>query len=207
MAPRPAPAHQVACSARPGPRLVQVALGLVFLPPIVAGLTLILQRSSPFIAVYLWAFTFALSLFMMTMQVLPCAVLCSAVQCCGLMVLHTGLACLRMLLKIFPLLPDCSYPTLIAPLFNKFTPLEQGPLRWGITCQPPTNQRIDRLAGGLHAFDLLQRCVPLPLSAPCTCYAPSASREKIEALAASLKFPLRKLFVIDGSKRSAHSNA
>lgn len=32
-------------------------------------------------------------------------------------------------------------------------------------------------------------------------------REEIEALAASLHFPLTKLFVIDGSKRSAHSNA
>ncbi|KAK9831266.1 hypothetical protein WJX74_009873 [Apatococcus lobatus] len=52
------------------------------------------------------------------------------------------------------------YPTVIAPLFNKFDPLPEGPLR--------------------HA---------------------------IEELAGSLKFPLRKLFVIDGSKRSAHSNA
>ena len=34
-----------------------------------------------------------------------------------------------------------------------------------------------------------------------------ACREKIEALAGSLKFPLTKLFVIDGSARSAHSNA
>mmetsp|Transcript_34276 Transcript_34276/g.47512 ORF Transcript_34276/g.47512 Transcript_34276/m.47512 type:complete len:446 (-) Transcript_34276:169-1506(-) len=32
-------------------------------------------------------------------------------------------------------------------------------------------------------------------------------RTKIEALAASLNFPLKKLFVIDGSARSAHSNA
>lgn len=32
-------------------------------------------------------------------------------------------------------------------------------------------------------------------------------REKIEALASSLKFPLKKLFVVDGSKRSSHSNA
>ncbi|XP_073001231.1 CAAX prenyl protease 1 homolog [Typha latifolia] len=32
-------------------------------------------------------------------------------------------------------------------------------------------------------------------------------REKIEKLAASLKFPLKKLFVIDGSTRSSHSNA
>ena len=32
-------------------------------------------------------------------------------------------------------------------------------------------------------------------------------RESIEDLAGSLKFPLTKLFVIDGSTRSAHSNA
>ncbi|XP_042388917.1 CAAX prenyl protease 1 homolog [Zingiber officinale] len=52
------------------------------------------------------------------------------------------------------------YPILIAPLFNKFTPLPAGELR-----------------------------------------------EKIEKLAASLKFPLKKLFVVDGSTRSKHSNA
>ncbi|KAL6124142.1 hypothetical protein ACLB2K_076657 [Fragaria x ananassa] len=32
-------------------------------------------------------------------------------------------------------------------------------------------------------------------------------REKIETLASSLKFPLKKLFVVDGSRRSSHSNA
>ncbi|MQL80517.1 hypothetical protein Taro_012970 [Colocasia esculenta] len=52
------------------------------------------------------------------------------------------------------------YPIIIAPLFNKFTPLPEGILR-----------------------------------------------EKIENLASSLKFPLKKLFVIDGSTRSSHSNA
>ncbi|KAK1273296.1 hypothetical protein QJS04_geneDACA013177 [Acorus gramineus] len=52
------------------------------------------------------------------------------------------------------------YPILIAPLFNKFTPLPEGELR-----------------------------------------------EKIEKLASSLKFPLKKLFVVDGSTRSSHSNA
>jgi STE24 endopeptidase len=52
------------------------------------------------------------------------------------------------------------YPILIAPLFNKFTPLPEGELRG-----------------------------------------------KIEQLASSLKFPLKKLFVIDGSTRSSHSNA
>ncbi|CAA2992979.1 CAAX prenyl protease 1 homolog [Olea europaea subsp. europaea] len=52
------------------------------------------------------------------------------------------------------------YPVLIAPLFNKFTPLPDGELR-----------------------------------------------VKIENLSSSLKFPLKKLFVIDGSTRSSHSNA
>ncbi|KAF8412202.1 hypothetical protein HHK36_000162 [Tetracentron sinense] len=51
------------------------------------------------------------------------------------------------------------YPILIAPLFNKFTPLPDGQLR-----------------------------------------------DKIENLASSLKFPLKKLFVVDGSTRSGHSN-
>ena len=52
------------------------------------------------------------------------------------------------------------YPILIAPLFNKFTPLPEGGLRL-----------------------------------------------TIEKLASTLKFPLKKLFVIDGSTRSTHSNA
>lgn len=96
-----------------------VLLGLVLLPPVVAGFTAILQRASPWVGLQLWGFLLALALFMITV-----------------------------------------YPTAIAPLFNKYTPLEEGPLR-----------------------------------------------EAIEALAASLSFPLRKLFVVDGSRRSAHSNA
>ena len=52
------------------------------------------------------------------------------------------------------------YPIAILPLFNKLTPLDEGPLK----------------TGG-------------------------------EALATRLKFPLHELYVIDGSKRSAHSNA
>lgn len=60
----------------------------------------------------------------------------------------------------FQLLMVVLYPTVIQPLFNKFTPLEKGPLR-----------------------------------------------EKIEALAQRVSFPLAKIFVIDGSKRSSHSNA
>lgn len=52
------------------------------------------------------------------------------------------------------------YPALIAPLFNKYSPLPEGPLR-----------------------------------------------TSIEALAGKLAFPLRKLYVMDGSKRSGHANA
>lgn len=52
------------------------------------------------------------------------------------------------------------YPAVIAPLFDKYNPLPDGPLR-----------------------------------------------TSIEQLAASLKFPLGQLYVVEGSKRSAHSNA
>jgi len=101
------------------PSFLQALLGCLLLPPVVAGFTYILQKSSAYVGLYLWAFLLLISLCALTL-----------------------------------------YPTLIAPLFNKFTPLESGPLRDGI-----------------------------------------------EQLAASLSFPLKKLFVVDGSTRSAHSNA
>jgi STE24 endopeptidase len=63
--------------------------------------------------------------------------------------------------------------------------------------------------------------LPLPLPLPLPCIAaviaplfnkfeplPDGSlRSKIEALAGGLNFPLKKLYQMDGSKRSAHSNA
>ncbi|EPQ53086.1 hypothetical protein GLOTRDRAFT_140021 [Gloeophyllum trabeum ATCC 11539] len=52
------------------------------------------------------------------------------------------------------------YPTVIQPLFNKLSPLPEGPLRG-----------------------------------------------RIESMASKLKFPLKHLYEIDGSKRSSHSNA
>lgn len=52
------------------------------------------------------------------------------------------------------------YPSFIAPLFDKYTPLPEGELR-----------------------------------------------TQIEALASQLKFPLTQLYVVEGSKRSSHSNA
>ncbi|XP_077233239.1 CAAX prenyl protease 1 homolog [Tasmannia lanceolata] len=96
-----------------------ICLSILLGPPIVAAIIFIVQKGGPYLAIYLWAFMFVLSIVMMTL-----------------------------------------YPILIAPLFNKFTPLSEGGLR-----------------------------------------------EKIEKLASSLKFPLKKLFVVDGSTRSSHSNA
>jgi len=64
------------------------------------------------------------------------------------------------LMFVFQIVMILIFPTLIQPLFNKFTPLEEGELK-----------------------------------------------DKINKLAQSVTFPLTKLFVIDGSKRSSHSNA
>ena len=63
-------------------------------------------------------------------------------------------------LFVFQIIMTYVYPEFIAQLFNKYTPLEDGPLK-----------------------------------------------TKIEELAAKVKFPLTKLFVVDGSIRSGHSNA
>lgn len=63
----------------------------------------------------------------------------------------TGIVCL-LLMTI--------YPVFIAPLFDKYSPLDEGPLR-----------------------------------------------TSIENLSSKLKFPLAQLYVVEGSKRSAHSNA
>ncbi|PQM37035.1 CAAX prenyl protease 1 homolog [Prunus yedoensis var. nudiflora] len=95
-----------------------ICLAVILGPPIVSAIIVIVQKGGAYLAIYLWAFMFVLSLVMMTL-----------------------------------------YPVLIAPLFNKFTPLPEGELRL-----------------------------------------------KIEKLASSLKFPLKKLFVVDGSTRSSHSN-
>lgn len=67
---------------------------------------------------------------------------------------------LWMFVGIVSLLFLTIYPVFIAPLFDKYRPLDDGPLR-----------------------------------------------SSIEKLAASLKFPLAQLYVVEGSKRSAHSNA
>ncbi|XP_022017348.1 CAAX prenyl protease 1 homolog isoform X3 [Helianthus annuus] len=95
-----------------------MTVAIVLGPPIVAAIILIVQKSGPYLAIYLWGFIFVLSLFMMTI-----------------------------------------YPVLVPPLYNKLTPLPQGELR-----------------------------------------------TKIETLASSQNFPSKKLFVVDGSTWSTHSN-
>ncbi|KAF7268777.1 hypothetical protein GWI33_018127 [Rhynchophorus ferrugineus] len=67
---------------------------------------------------------------------------------------------LWLVLCILSLILLTIYPAIIAPLFDKYTPLPEGELR-----------------------------------------------TDIEALASSLKFPLTQLYVVEGSKRSSHSNA
>jgi STE24 endopeptidase len=49
--------------------------------------------------------------------------------------------------------------------------------------------------------------VIVPLFNKLTPLEPGALKEAVEALAKKLKFPLSELYVIDGSKRSSHSNA
>ena len=46
-----------------------------------------------------------------------------------------------------------------------------------------------------------------PLFNKLTPMEPGELRTRIEELASRIKFPLKKLYIIDGSKRSSHSNA
>ncbi|XP_050693434.1 CAAX prenyl protease 1 homolog [Eriocheir sinensis] len=87
--------------------------------PVVSSLVYIIKAGGDYFFLYLWGFTTAVMMFLMTI-----------------------------------------YPSCIAPLFDKYTPLPEGDLR-----------------------------------------------TKIEELAKQIDFPLTKLYVVEGSKRSAHSNA
>lgn len=101
--------------------VLQLVLTLVFGSPCICVVISLARVGGPYYYVYVCAFLFAFSIFMMTI-----------------------------------------WPEYVAPLFNTFLPLKEGALK-----------------------------------------------TKIEALACrdDVKFPLTKLFVVDGSKRSSHSNA
>jgi STE24 endopeptidase len=100
-------------------KLKSLALTFVIGGPFVALLLQIIKMGGDYFYVYVWAFMFVFSVFMMTIV-----------------------------------------PVFIMPLFNKYEPLKDGDLK-----------------------------------------------KEIYALADRLKYPLTKLFVMDGSKRSSHSNA
>lgn len=100
-------------------KIKSLLLTLAIGGPFAALLLSIIQRGGEFFYIYVWAFLFCFSVFMMTIV-----------------------------------------PVVIMPLFNKYEPLADGDLK-----------------------------------------------NRIYELAARLKYPLTKLFVMDGSKRSSHSNA
>lgn len=81
------------------------------------------------------------------------------------------------------------YPVLIAPLFNKFTPVSRF-LAFTF-----------RNANFIHLHVHIEMYLFMSIQLP-----DGELRQKIENLAASLMFPLKKLFVVDGSTRSSHSN-
>lgn len=146
-----------------------------------------LQKGGPYLAIYLWGFMFVLSILMMTL-----------------------------------------YPILIAPLFNKFTPVSIYSLHLAArvisfssltafrfpphTPPPPPPPFFFLLLLDVIDFHFSDwHYVPLFLYQLIMVFnveqLPEGElREKIEKLAASLKFPLKKLFVVDGSTRSSHSN-
>lgn len=53
----------------------------------------------------------------------------------------------------------------------------------------------------------LKTCIVQPLFNKLAPLPAGELRTKVEALASQLGFPLKHLYVIDGSKRSSHSNA
>ena len=100
-------------------KIKSLLLSFVIGGPFTALLLYIIRKGGQYFYVYVWAFLFVFSVFMMTIV-----------------------------------------PVFIMPLFNKYEPLQDGELK-----------------------------------------------DRIYALARRLKYPLTKLFVMDGSKRSSHSNA
>jgi STE24 endopeptidase len=102
-----------------GDKVKELVLTAVIGGPFVSVMLWIIKAGGTYFYLYIWAFMFAFSVFMMTIV-----------------------------------------PVVIMPLFNKYEPLSDGELK-----------------------------------------------DSIYALAGKLKYPLKKLFVMDGSKRSSHSNA
>lgn len=85
------------------------------------------------------------------------------------------------------------FPTVIAPIFNK--------------CVCPSHRLCDAQFSYPHSVS--NPSTTLTPTRPCR-YEPLKDPElkaQIETLASKVYFPLTKIFVVDGSRRSAHSNA
>ncbi|KAJ9521072.1 hypothetical protein QJQ45_022814 [Haematococcus lacustris] len=140
--------------------LMSIALGLLILPPVVlvrgALRRVVAQHSIPAVAAILTWHMNGMAQQLNAQSVAGSRGITYILLVAGpMMPLYLWLFVLA-----FSLFFMTVYPTLIQPLFNKFLPLPESPLR----------TRIEQLAG-------------------------------------SLRFPLKKLYTMDGSKRSAHSNA
>lgn len=109
-------------------------------------------------------------------------------------------------------------PVLIMPLFNKYTPLEVSRVHFRRRCKCSFLRRghpksalsvlpvvtcfaVDEIAF-IRLVVVVAHCIVGPYWRQ-----DGELKSAIEALAARVNFPLTKLFVVDGSKRSAHSNA
>lgn len=88
------------------------------------------------------------------------------------------------------------YPVLIAPLFNKFTQVSSQ-----LALPPPLSSQGEEEQIYISCSSNMLIRFPFDEQLP-----QGELRLKIENLASSLKFPLKKLFVVDGSTRSSHSN-
>ena len=241
-------------------RLKAALLGLALVPPLVAGLTAILVRASPFVGLYLWAFLLAVSLFMVSVE--RWAGLGGSGGFCGCWIVgwRTGRgACwghgwgrppcgAAHPRSRFPTpCPGISQDVKQNQIRTTSVPRRSPFTRWpSPLCSTPSSPwrraacgegvEAGRLAHDrclLPAAAACRRCLP---SLPAVCTSPGAAccrgqaarrrypaasshppaallfahdagRTSVERLAASVGFPLRKLFVIDGSRRSAHSNA
>jgi STE24 endopeptidase len=96
------------------------------------------------------------------------------------------------------------YPTLIAPMFNKYTKLDKGSSSSLFSLTLFFSYLCLTFFPSLSLFysNSLSLSIYLNLS-----ISLGPIYEAIETLAKSVSFPLSNIFLVDGSKRSAHSNA
>jgi hypothetical protein len=165
-------------------------LGAVFVPPLVGAFTYILQRAGPWVPLQLWAFVLVrahtggwLRLRSIRQGTAPAAAVFVRINSCNVRTQSFAACRLQVKQKHSP--TDTTQQHHIQPAKNVFL-LSQVVSLFVMTIYPVV------IAPLFNKYELLPE---------------GSLREKIEALAGSLKFPLKKLYKMDGSKRSSHSNA